>query len=174
MTTAHETAPVEAPGAHEESAGRHAIADVPRATESDTVGAAIDHLLARPHDCVDILCVVDAHGRLRGVVPLARLLAAPRDQALATVMDTDFARVHPGTDQERAASLALHHGISAMPVVDARGGLLGVVPASALLQVLRREHVEDLHRFAGITRETARAREAIEDPPLRRLRHRLP
>ena len=51
---------------------------------------------------------------------------------------------------------------------------LGVMPAQALLQVLRREHVEDLHVLSGIQRETSKARHAIEDPPLRRVRHRLP
>jgi magnesium transporter len=59
-------------------------------------------------------------------------------------------------------------------VVDAQGRALGVMPSRALLQVLRREHVEDLHRLAGIGREAAQARHAIEDPPLRRVRHRLP
>jgi magnesium transporter len=48
------------------------------------------------------------------------------------------------------------------------------MPAQAIMQVLRREHVEDLHVLAGIQRETAKARHAIEDPPLRRVRHRLP
>ena len=48
------------------------------------------------------------------------------------------------------------------------------MPSQALLQVLRREHVEGLHRLAGIKREAARARHAIEDPPLRHARHRLP
>jgi magnesium transporter len=48
------------------------------------------------------------------------------------------------------------------------------MPSQALLQVLRREHVEDLHVLAGIQRESSQARHAIEDPPLRRVRHRLP
>jgi magnesium transporter len=61
-----------------------------------------------------------------------------------------------------------------MPEVDHAHRLLGVVPAQALLEVLRHEHVEDLHRLAGIRRETVRARTAIEAPPLRRARHRLP
>jgi magnesium transporter len=95
---------------------------------------------------------------------------APIDQAV----ERDFPRVRPNTDQERAASLALHHGVDALPVVDAEGCALGVMPSQALLQVLRREHVEDLHVLAGIQRETAQARHAIEDPPLRRMRHRLP
>jgi hypothetical protein len=42
------------------------------------------------------------------------------------------------------------------------------------MNILRREHVEDLHLLAGITRESDRAREAIEEPPMRRVRHRLP
>ena len=89
-------------------------------------------------------------------------------------MDRNFPRVRADTDQERAASLALHHGVDALPVVDADGRPLGVMPSQALLQVLRREHVEDLHRLAGIQREASQARHAIEDPPLRRMRHRLP
>jgi magnesium transporter len=48
------------------------------------------------------------------------------------------------------------------------------MPAQALMQVLRREHVEDLHVLAGIHREESQARHAIEDPPMRRVRHRLP
>ena len=61
-----------------------------------------------------------------------------------------------------------------MTVVDGDNRLAGVVPAQALLGILRREHVEDLHRLAGIVREEAHIREAMEDPPVRRARHRLP
>jgi magnesium transporter len=42
------------------------------------------------------------------------------------------------------------------------------------MRILRREHVEDIHHLAGITRESDRAREAIEEAPMRRVRHRLP
>ena len=48
------------------------------------------------------------------------------------------------------------------------------MPARALLEVLRREHVEDLHRLAGIRHEHEQALEALEAPPLRRVRDRLP
>jgi cation transporter-like permease len=59
-------------------------------------------------------------------------------------------------------------------VVDRAGVLLGVVPAPALLEILHREHVEDLHRLAGIARESELARDSIESPPIRRARDRLP
>ena len=47
-------------------------------------------------------------------------------------------------------------------------------PALALLDILHREHVEDLHRLAGIKRENDHVRESIESPPMRRARDRLP
>jgi len=108
------------------------------------------------------------------VVPIGRLFATPAGTTVGEAMVRDYPRVHPEDDQEHAASAALHHAVDALPVVDAGGALLGAMPPQALLQVLRREHVEDLHRLAGITREAARARHAIEDPPMRRARHRLP
>lgn len=122
----------------------------------------------------DLVCVVDADERLVGTLTAQELLALPDDAVLGKVAHRDRPSVQPGTDQERMASEALHHGVSAMPVVDAAGRLLGVVGPQALMDILRREHVEDLHRLAGITRESEQARQALEDPPLRRLRHRLP
>ena len=64
--------------------------------------------------------------------------------------------------------------MSAVPVTDENGRLLGVVPPMVLLQILRHEHVEDIHRLAGIRHETVLARSAIEAPPVRRARDRLP
>lgn len=46
-----------------------------------------------------------------------------------------------------------------------------MVPPQALLLVLRHEHVEDLHRLAGIARASVQARDALEAP---RVRDRLP
>lgn len=121
-----------------------------------------------------MICVTDNAGRLLGVVPIARLFALEGAVTLHEAMDPAFPRIGPDEDQETAASLALHHGVDALPVIDREGGLLGVMPGQALLQVLRREHVEDLHVLAGIRRETTKARHAIEDPPMRGARHRLP
>jgi magnesium transporter len=78
------------------------------------------------------------------------------------------------TDQERVANVALRHHVTAVPVADSAGRFLGVVPAQALLQILRHEHVEDLHRMAGIRREGLQARHALEATPVRRARDRLP
>jgi magnesium transporter len=159
---------------HHEPVGGHLVASYPRARAGETAGAVLARIAAEKPASVELVLVLGADGRLSGVVPLQRLFAAGANTPLSRIQDTRFPHVSPEDDQEHAASLALHHGVDALPVLDPDRRPLGVMPAQALLQVLRREHVEDLHRLAGISRETAKARHAIEDPPLRRVHHRLP
>jgi magnesium transporter len=157
-----------------ESAGWHLAREVPAFARDTTAGAARAALAGRRYDCVDIVLVTDAARRVVGVLPIGEVLALESDATLSAAMLRDFPSVHGHIDQEHVASAALEHGLTAIPVVDGAGGLVGVVPAAALLEILRHEHVEDLHRFAGIARETEFARDAIEAPPVRRMRHRLP
>jgi magnesium transporter len=145
-----------------------------RARQEETAAEVLARLVAEKPASAELVLVTDARGRLEGVVPIARLFAADGDETMGKIADRGFPSIAVDSDQERAASLALHHGVDALPVVDGERRPLGVMPSQALLQVLRREHVEDLHRLAGIQREAAQARHAIEDPPLRRARHRLP
>ena len=106
---------------HNETAARHAVADVPRARPDQTVAEVLDALLAQPSECIDLVCVLDAGDHLVGVVPLAALLALPRDTRVGQIANLHFPKVHAETDQERVASLALHHELSAIPVTDAQG-----------------------------------------------------
>lgn len=161
-------------GRRGETAAHYIAAAVPRGLASDTAGLARQALAGHRFESVTLYCVTDADGRLLGVVRIADLLAAAPDTRLEELMWRDAPRVHADEDQERIASLALHHVLNAIPVVDHNDCLLGVIPSEALLHILRREHVEDIHRIAGIGRETHRAREAIESPPTRRARDRLP
>lgn len=165
------TAPPPAPA---ESASQHLARRILLARGEDTVGGVVDRLHGQALDYAGAVYVTDAEARPIGIVPMADLLSAPSDARVAEIALRDFPTVSPDTDQEDAASLAIHYGVAAVPVVDAAGRMLGAVPPEALLQVLRHEHVEDLHRLAGILRETDRARLAIEAPPARRARDRLP
>jgi magnesium transporter len=122
----------------------------------------------------ELVCVTDDDGRLLGTLTAAELLVLPSGTAVGDGMCLEQPRVVADTDQEMAASIALHHRVAAIPVVNDAGHLIGVVGSVTLMAILRTEHVEDLHRLAGITRESDDARNALEEPPLRRVRHRLP
>src|SRR5512139_1964475 len=130
---------------HPETVGGHVVASVPYAKPGECAREVLARLATDKPSSVELVLVADAHGRLIGAAPLSRVVALDANDPIDKAVDRDFPRVHPTTDQEHAASLALHHGVDALPVVDDEGCALGVMPAQALLQVLRREHVEDLH-----------------------------
>ncbi len=157
-----------------ETAAAHLTAAVARARPEELAGEVRSRLPEHELEDTEIVCVVDGEGRLLGLVPFAELLRLPADAAMEQVMRRAPPAVQAHEDQERVASTALHYGLNSVPVVDAGRRLLGVVPARALLAILRREHVEDLHRLAGIRRETSVARRALDAPPLRRASDRLP
>jgi len=159
---------------HHETVGAHLVASVLHARPGERAREVLARIAGEQPASLELVLATDAHGRLVGAARLARIVALDPGDPIDKALERDFPRVRPNTDQERAASLALHHGVDALPVVDAEGCVLGVMPSQAIMQVLRREHVEDLHVLAGIQRESSQARHAIEDPPMRRVRHRLP
>lgn len=149
------------------------MSHVPIAHEHDRAAKVVERLGEEPFDAVEFVYVVDSSGMLKGAVRLVELLRAPRDAEVGPLVDLDYPRVGTHDDHEQVAAAALARRATSVAVVHA-GRLVGVVPALSLLEILRHEHVEDLHRLAGIQHETARTRSALEDPPLRRARHRLP
>jgi magnesium transporter len=157
-----------------ETAAQHVESRSVLARSSDTAHAVRQQIREQGHSGWELLCVIGADGRLVGTLTAAELLALPDDAAMVGAVPPGQPRVAADIDQEKMASIALHHGVAALPVVDAEGRLVGVVASSTMMDILRREHVEDLHRLAGITRESADARHALEEAPLRRARHRLP
>jgi magnesium transporter len=157
-----------------ETAGGHLVTDLVTAGPAETVGRLLARLPGQRPEIVETIFLVDAAERLIGTLPLALALQAPPERVLAALATVRPPSVTPTTDQEHVASLALQHGLTTIPVVDAAGRLIGAVPPTALLAILRREHVEDLHRLAGIHHESDQARQALEAPPVRRARDRLP
>jgi magnesium transporter len=156
-----------------ETASQHLVKRVPIFRAEENVGSVLANLQGRPFDSVDAVYIVDEIGHLHGILPLNQLLVTPLGKALSDVAREPVS-VHAGDDQEDVVAVAIKHDLTAVPVVDTDGSFLGVVPAHALLDILRCEHVEDLHRLAGIQRESEQARNAIDSPPVRRARDRLP
>lgn len=157
-----------------ETAAKHLIRRVPTGSPEETVASVLARLPGNIFDYADTIYIIDRINTLVGMVPMARLLAAAPHHRLSDIAREPHPVVHPRVDQEIVASLALVSGVSAVPVVDEQQRLLGVVPPQALLEVLRHEHMEDLHRLVGIRHYTLQARTAMESPPIRRVGDRLP
>ena len=137
----------------EESARYHMVENISRAHENDTVNQVINRLKNRKYsyDTVDYTFVVDKKGRLVGAVSIKELFSADKDKKVSSLMTHKLAVVHPSTDQERAAYLAIKYNIKAVPVVDKTHKLIGVIPSDVILNILQWEHVEDMLRISGVS-----------------------
>ncbi|WP_115288531.1 magnesium transporter [Sphingobium indicum] len=148
---------------------------VPTARARDSLAQVRAAMVGETWDLVEIVVVIDEDRRVQAVVDTRDLLAAA-DPAQPVA---DLARPWPVIDSsvtpERAALTAHRHNVSVLPVAGDDGVLVGCLRGEALMDVLWHEHAEDLHRFAGLQRETRGARRAfLLDSPLQRLRKRAP
>jgi magnesium transporter len=157
-----------------ETAGRLADNRIPLASVGDTLAAVRKQLGSNCYNSLDLILVIDGEGFYTGVVELGRVLKASDETRIAAILDVNWPVVTPETDQEHAAEIANTVGVAVLPVIGRDGRPLGVIPPVVLMDVLAREHREDVDRFVGILKEHADARHALEDPPLRRVAHRLP
>jgi magnesium transporter len=147
---------------------------VPAFAAAEPVASVLPAIVGKPWDLVDIIVVTQGDGRAEGVVSLCDLLAAEASAPLGSLV-RDWPMVRLDLSPERAALTAHRHAVSALPVIDSAGKLSGCLRAETLLDILWHEHAEDLHRFAGIQRETRGARKAfLYDTPIQRLRKRAP
>jgi len=157
-----------------ETAGQLAVANVPLASAEDTVATVCRRLRSDGYDAIDLVFVVNGDGRYEGVAELRTVLEADDDRPIKSLVCPGWPNVPPETDQEHAAECASAAGVAVLPVVSADRRPIGVITPIVLLEVLAREHHEDVNRFVGILKDRADARHALEDPPLRRVAFRLP
>jgi magnesium transporter len=125
-------------------------------------------------DTVDLILLTDASGRHVSSVELRRLAENDDTTPLASIARADWPAVQAEMDQEKATDIAIRENLTVLPVLAADGRPMGVLAAHTLMNILGREHREDIHLAAGIMREREGARHALEDPPVSRVARRLP
>jgi magnesium transporter len=156
------------------TASGHLTAKIPTVELTQTVREALAHVLAGEWDSAECVWLVDREGRLCGAVSLEVLLRADATAVVGEIGEPPPAAVAADLHQEQVALHAIQYGQHAVPVIGARGRLLGAVLAGSLLRILRSEHVEDLHRLVGIAPERRGPLGRSEEPPARSAWHRLP
>ena len=167
--------PVAGEGAHPQSVARYLVEAVPTARPEESAGAVRVRLIGRRYDDASHVFLVNEDGRLVGIAGIGDVMAAAPAtplKGLARAINSHV--VTPATDREEAASAAIRAGVSVLGVCDANARFIGAVPASALISILRDEHLEDLHHMAGILGKSEAAKAALTAPPHRRAFYRLP
>ncbi|MGB3624592.1 MAG: magnesium transporter [Henriciella sp.] len=137
----------------EESAGRLMQREYYAAPEFWTVGHAIDHARDNADDLPDEfyeVYVVDPAYRLRGEVPLAKLLRTPRDVKLSDIMEEVQSDIHVDMDQEEVAYQFQKYSLASAPVTDEAGRLLGMLTVDDMVDVIQEENTEDFLAMSGV------------------------
>lgn len=102
-------------------------------------------------EAMHAIYATDADGRLKGVMSLHELLAAPEGALVRDVAWEEVVTVPPTADREEAARLTSEYDLVVLPVVDENHRILGVVTVDDVIDALVEEHTEDVQRFGGMT-----------------------
>jgi magnesium transporter len=116
-----------------------------------TAGDVIKHIRTReiPPESLLYIYVVDDNRVLRGVIDMVELVTADLNRQLQEVMVRDVVSVTPDVDQAEAVRLVDQYDLSALPVVNEAGQLLGQVTVDDIIDALQREHTEDIAFMSG-------------------------
>jgi magnesium transporter len=135
----------------ERTAGRLMIDTFASVSPSATTAEILAYLrhAGEELETVNHVYVVNGGGRLVGIASLRDVLIAPEDRPIRDFMERNVVTVTPETDQQEAARLIAQYNVLALPVVDAAGGILGIVTVDDIIDVLVEEFNEDYMRMVG-------------------------
>ena len=128
----------------------------------------------RDWESVNYIYIVDRFRRLHGVASIKELLNASGSSNLRSIATTDVVSVHSNTSVERAAILAIHHGIKAVPVVGRNGRFVGVIGTDEILETLQHAGIDDAIRYSGIHLEHRRLLDVLHGRVEMLVKRRLP
>lgn len=107
-------------------------------------------------EAMNAIYTTDSAGRVRGVMSLRELLAAPEGGKVSDIAWQEVVTVPVSADREHVARLTREYDLVAVPVVDDSGVIQGVVTVDDVIDALVEEHTEDVQRFGGM--------QALEEP----------
>ncbi len=99
--------------------------------------------------------VIDEDKKLLGFVTLKDLILADPQASIDQIMFTQFVSALVDEDREAVAVKIERYDLLAIPVVNNKNQLLGIVTHDDAIEVIRAEQTEDMERFMGIVSDAA-------------------
>jgi magnesium transporter len=123
-----------------------------------TVLQVMDYVRAHGQDSetLNMLYVIDDHGVLIDDIRLREFLLAPTDKRVADLMDYKFVALKAAEPQESAIEVFKREDRKALPVVDSRGVLIGIVTLDDVLKVAENQATREIQKIGGS--------EALDEP----------
>jgi len=120
-------------------------------------------------EVIDTIFVLNGKKELIGVADLRDILVEDNNTILSEIMDDNVISVTPDIDQEEVSHIASKYDLTAIPVVNRKGALLGIITVDDIIDVLFEEQTEDILKMGG-----ASAEESIDSTVAESVKFRLP
>jgi magnesium transporter len=97
--------------------------------------------------------VIDNEERLRGVLPLQKLITSPSISKIKHVMQKDPVTVQEKAEIEEVVELITKYDLVSLPVIDSIGRLLGHITVDDVMDEIKEHHERDYQLASGITQD---------------------
>ena len=136
----------------EDSIGRLMTSEYLTVRDDWTVKQVLDHIRYKGSDSetLNVLYVVDDHGILLDDIRIREFLLAPLEQKVKDLRDGKMTLLHASDHQEEAVKAFQKYDRTVLPVVDGKGGLVGIVTVDDVLDVAQEEATEDIQKLGGM------------------------
>jgi len=136
----------------DETAGGRMTTDFLAIEETATAGELIQQLRERSldHSVPYYIFVTSHEKKLVGVTGLRELVVSSPDNLLSKIMDPEVIWVDAWLDQEEVSRIMSQYDLSALPVVNRKQELIGIITHDDILDVIQEEATEDIYRLANV------------------------
>lgn len=123
--------------------------------ENWSMPKCIDEMRKQAEDMDEIyyVYVVDDDERLRGVLPLQKLITNPSVSKIKHVMKKDPISVHESDSIEEVTETIEKYDLVALPVIDSIGRLIGRITIDDVMDEVREQHERDYQLASGISQD---------------------
>ena len=139
--------------------------------ENSTVRSAMTVLRneAPNAETIYYVFVVDDNKRLTGVISLRDLIISDEDTLIRDIMNERVVYVKASDDQEEVAQIMKDYNFLAIPVVNDRHEMLGIITVDDIIDVIDEEASDDYSKLAGLSDV-----DDVESSPFKAAKKRLP
>ncbi len=109
--------------------------------------------IAPETEVIEILFIINDLNQLIGTVYLRDILLADENAVLENIMNMNIISVLPETDQEEVSLLASKYNVNAIPVVNRKQALIGIITIDDIIDVIQEENTEDMLKMAGVDKD---------------------
>src|SRR4051794_21622627 len=123
-----------------------------------TIAQVLDHIrrFGKDSETLNVVYVTDDQHRLIDDIRIREILLAKPERKVESLMDERFVALSVKDEESEAVTLFRKYDRSALPVIDGKGTLLGIVTVDDVLDVAEEEATREIQKFGGL--------EALDDP----------